>query len=45
MMAKYFFTSITRISNLLEVSFSVEPLPRKEWARGTMWLGRSVPPE
>ena len=44
-MAKYFFTSITRISNLPEVSFSVEPLPRKVWGTGDYVVGEfSSPP-
>ena len=45
MMAKYFFTSLTRISNLPEVSFSVEPLPREEWGTGDYVVGQiSSPP-
>jgi hypothetical protein len=33
MTIKYYYTSLTRISNLPEVSFSVEALPRDEWRR------------
>lgn len=33
-MAKTFFASITRVSNLSEQPFEVSPLPRAEWATG-----------
>jgi len=36
---KYFFASLTRISNLPEASFSVEALPRKEWETGDYVVG------
>ena len=34
-----FFTSLTRISDLPEVSFSVEPLSRREWETGDYVVG------
>ncbi len=36
---KYFFASLTRISNLTEVSFSVEALSREEWETGDYVVG------
>ena len=39
MTAKCFFTSLSRISNLPEVPFSVQPLPREEWGTGDYVLG------
>ena len=36
---KHFFTSLTRISNLKEVEFSVEKLPREEWGTGDYVVG------
>lgn len=39
MTVKYFFTSLTRISNLPEVSLSVEPLPREMWDTGDYVVG------
>lgn len=42
---KYFFASLTRISNLPEVSFSVQPLPREEWETGDYVVGEvDAPP-
>lgn len=38
-MAKFFFTSLTRISNLREVSFVVEPLSREYWQTGDYVVG------
>jgi hypothetical protein len=35
MKSRYFFTSLTRISDLPERSFSVGVLPRREWGTGT----------
>ena len=35
----YIFTSLTRISDLPEVPFSVEPLPRREWETGDYVVG------
>jgi hypothetical protein len=34
MKTKYFFSSLTRISDLPESTLSVEPLSRREWATG-----------
>ena len=34
MKPRYFFTSLTRISDLPKISFSVEPLSRREWETG-----------
>ncbi len=39
MRTKYFFTSLTRISNLPEVPFSVEPLRRELWDTGDYVVG------
>jgi hypothetical protein len=39
MTIKYYYTSLTRISNLPEVSFSVEALPRDEWETGDYVVG------
>lgn len=39
MTTKYFFASLTRISDLPEVSFSVEALPREEWETGDYVVG------
>jgi hypothetical protein len=36
---RYFFTSLTRISDLPEVTFSVEPLSRREWETGDYVVG------
>jgi hypothetical protein len=36
---KYFFASLTRISDLHESSFYVEPKPRKSWATGDYVVG------
>ena len=38
---KHFFTSLTRISDLAEVPFSVEPLPRAEWGTGDYVVGEA----
>jgi hypothetical protein len=40
----YFFASLTRISNLPEVAFSVEPLPRRSWDTGDYVIGQVSPP-
>ena len=34
-----FFSSLTRISDLPDVSFSIEPLPREQWGRGDYVVG------
>jgi hypothetical protein len=39
MKPRYFFTSLTRISDLQEVPFSVWPLPRREWETGDYVVG------
>lgn len=44
MKSKYFFTSLTRISDLPEVPFSVEPLSRKAWDTGDYVVGEVVSP-
>jgi len=45
MTIKYFYTSLTRISNLPEVSFSVEELPKEEWEAADYVVGEvSSPP-
>lgn len=41
---RYFFASLTRISDLPDVSFEVEPLPRRAWATGDYVVGEVVPP-
>ncbi|MGQ9873243.1 hypothetical protein [Leptodesmis sp.] len=44
MTTKYFFGSLTRISDLQSRPFTVEPLPRSQWATGDYVVGRIVPP-
>ena len=39
MTTRYFFSSLTRISELPETSFLVEPLPRKSWGTGDYVVG------
>lgn len=39
MKTRYFFTSLTRISDLQEIPFSVAPLPRREWETGDYVVG------
>ena len=43
MTVKYFFASLTRISNLPEVSFCGEQLPREEWETGDYVVGKVEP--
>lgn len=38
-MPRYFFTSVTRISDLRDVAFEVEPLPREQWETGDYVMG------
>jgi hypothetical protein len=38
-MPRYFFTSLTRISNLREVDFHVAPMSREHWASGDYVVG------
>jgi hypothetical protein len=44
MKPRYIFTSLTRISDLPEVPFSVEPLPRREWETGDYVVGEVASP-
>lgn len=44
MKPRYFFTSLTRISDLPERPFSVEPLSRREWETGDYVVGKVVSP-
>lgn len=44
MKPRYFFTSLTRISDLPHVTFSVEPLSRREWATGDYVVGEVASP-
>ncbi len=39
---RYVFSSLTRISDLPEGRFSVEPLPRREWKTGDCVVGEVV---
>lgn len=41
-MAKYFFTSLTRISDLRNAEFSLEPIPREQWSTGDYVVGEVV---
>ena len=41
-MSRYFFASVTRISDLAEEGFSVTPLPRDEWASGDYVVGEVI---
>lgn len=41
-MAKYFFTSLTRISDLRDTEFLVEPIPREQWSGGDYIAGEVV---
>lgn len=36
----YFFTSVTRNSDLSEIPFDIEPMDRKQWATGDFVVGR-----
>jgi hypothetical protein len=44
MKPRYFFTSLTRISDLPETPFSVEALPRRGWETGDYVVGEVVSP-
>jgi len=44
MKPRHFFTSLTRISDLPEVPFSVEPLSRREWKTGDYVVGEVASP-
>ena len=41
-MAKYFFTSLTRISDLRDTELSLEPIPREQWSTGDYVVGEVV---
>lgn len=41
-MSRYFFASVTRISDLAEEGFSVTPLPRDEWSSGDYVVGEVI---
>ena len=41
-MIKYFFSSLTRISDLAEVAFTVQPLSHSEWGTGDYVVGEVV---
>lgn len=43
-MAKYFFSSLTRISNLRDVPFAVQPAPREKWRTGDYVVGEVLEP-
>jgi hypothetical protein len=40
--ARYFYPSLTRISDLPEAGFSVQPLPRREWGTGDYVVGEVI---
>lgn len=40
MKSRYFFSSLTRISNLQECAFEIHALPREQWATGDYVVGR-----
>ncbi len=43
---KYFFTALTRISDLPERPFAVRTLPREQWATGDYVVGEvTLPPD
>jgi len=44
MLARYFLSSLTRISDLDTVPFEVQPLTRSQWATGDYVLGEVTPP-
>jgi molybdopterin-guanine dinucleotide biosynthesis protein len=43
-MTRYFFSSLTRISDLKTKAFEVQILPRKEWGTGDYVLGEVISP-
>ncbi|MGE0681710.1 MAG: hypothetical protein AB7P69_12535 [Candidatus Binatia bacterium] len=43
MAARYFFASLTRISNLLNIPFSLKRLPQNQWATGDYVVGEVNP--
>lgn len=44
MSQKYFFTSMTRISDLSEQPFDVNPLPKNQWETGDYVVGKIISP-
>ncbi|WP_013324455.1 ATP-binding protein [Gloeothece verrucosa] len=44
MFNKYFFTSLTRISDLAAQPFEVKPIPREQWATGDYVVGEIISP-
>jgi hypothetical protein len=44
MTEKYFFGSLTRISDLESRPFTVQPIPREQWATGDYVVGKVIPP-
>ncbi len=44
MFEKYFFSTLTRISDLQSRPFSYQPLPREQWATGDYVVGEVIPP-
>ena len=44
MFEKYFFSALTRISDLESRAFDVRPLPREQWQTGDYVLGEVIPP-
>lgn len=43
-MSHYFFATLTRISDLATSPFTVQPLPKQEWATGDYIVGKVMPP-
>jgi hypothetical protein len=41
---KYFFGSLTRISDLASRPFTVQPISRQQWATGDYVVGKVIPP-
>jgi len=44
MLYKYFFGSLTRISDLESRPFTVQMIPREQWATGDYVVGKVIPP-
>ena len=43
MVTHYVFSSLTRISNLAEIPFTVEPIPKEQWSTGDYIVGQVDP--
>ncbi|HEY9657048.1 MAG TPA: hypothetical protein V6C65_01190 [Allocoleopsis sp.] len=43
-MSQYFFATLTRISDLVKHPFTVQVLPKQDWATGDYVIGKVVPP-